>query len=181
MGDPFGHNRHEPKMGGLWSLSFGDGDEIGPHLTLCGLGLPSYKVTSWSIQQFGHNRHGPKIGGCAFFWKGAGFPSNTSNTMWTELRLYLYTTWHLDASSRLSTIDMAEKWGLLCPLLGRGAGSPCNTMWRRPRSTAVPVFYLDLSNRLARIYQRYKQTDRTDRQGRQDRQTYKQTDNGPIA
>ena len=50
---PFGHNRHGPKIGGLcpfWG-------ELSPHLTQCGLGrgLPPYQVASWSIQPFGHN------------------------------------------------------------------------------------------------------------------------------
>jgi len=54
---PFGHNRHGPKIGGVVPV-FGQG-ELGPHLAQCGLdrGPPS-----WSIQPFGHNRHGPKIG-----------------------------------------------------------------------------------------------------------------------
>jgi len=34
-------------------------------------------------------------------------------------------------------IDMAEKWGLLCPSPW-GAGPPSNTMWPGPRPTAVP-------------------------------------------
>jgi len=51
---PFGHNRHQPKMGGC--APFGEG-ELGPHLTQCGRGqgLPPCPVSSWSVQPFGHN------------------------------------------------------------------------------------------------------------------------------
>jgi len=45
---PFGHNRHGPKIGrGCVRLG-----ELGPHLTQCRLGwrLPWYQVASWSIQ-----------------------------------------------------------------------------------------------------------------------------------
>jgi len=51
---PFGHNRHGPKIGGC--APFG-GEELGPHLTQCGRGriLSLSKVSSWSNQQFGHN------------------------------------------------------------------------------------------------------------------------------
>ena len=31
-----------------------------------------------------------------------------------------------------------KKWGLLCPFLWWGAGSPSNTMWPGPRPTCVP-------------------------------------------
>ena len=51
---PFGHNRHGPKLQGC--ATFGGG-ELGPHLTQCGLrwGLPPRQVSFWSIQLFGHN------------------------------------------------------------------------------------------------------------------------------
>ena len=55
---PFGHNRHGPKIGV---------QDLVPHLTQgrLGRGLPPYQVASWSIQSFGHSKYGPKIGGCA--------------------------------------------------------------------------------------------------------------------
>ena len=51
---PFGHNRHGSKIGGL--CPFGKG-QLGPHLTQggWGRGLPPCQVSSWSIQPFGHN------------------------------------------------------------------------------------------------------------------------------
>jgi len=56
----------------------------------------------------------------------AGSPSNT-NVPWAEA--YLHTKWHLDACSRLATIEVGRKLGRgLCPLFGEGrVGSPSNT------------------------------------------------------
>jgi len=53
---------------------------------------------------------------------------------------YLRTKWHLDPSSYLATVDMAEKLGVLCPFpfLG-GAGSPSNTMSPGPRLSSIPI------------------------------------------
>ena len=67
---------------------------------------------------------------------------------------------------RLVTVDMGRKKGdLLCPF--PGAGSPCV----RGRGLYLCAkFHLDPSDRLAKMHQRHRQTDRTDRQ-----------DNGPTA
>ena len=54
---------------------------------------------------------------------GAGSPSNS--VAWVEA--YLRTKWHLDQSSRLTTIDMGRTLGLLRPFWG-GAGSPFNAI-----------------------------------------------------
>jgi len=71
---PFGHNKHGPKIGGLCPL-FGGGEQ-GPHLTQSRLG----QVGSWSMQPFGRNRYGQKTGGlCPFGGGGAGSPFNS---MW---------------------------------------------------------------------------------------------------
>ena len=54
------------------------------------------------------------------FWgRGAGSPSN--NVAWAEA--YLHTKWHLDASSRLATIEMGRK-------LGRGC-APSQTIFQK--------------------------------------------------
>jgi len=68
--EPFGHNRHVPKIG-VGLCPFGEG-ELGPHLRQCGLArcLPPCQVASWSIQPFRHNRHDPKIGRCAPLGEG---------------------------------------------------------------------------------------------------------------
>ena len=70
---------------------------------------------------FDRNRHGPKIGGSATFWEGGWVPIYIK-VAWAEA--YVYTKWHLDASSRLATIKWAENWGL-CPLFfGGGSWVP---------------------------------------------------------
>jgi len=112
----------------------------GSHVTQCrlGQGLSPYQVASWSIQPFGHNRHRPKLGAPSPFWEGAGSPSNT--IAWAAA--YLPTKWHLDASSRLATIEMGQKLGEgFCPLppfWGGGAGFPSSTMWPGPRAISMP-------------------------------------------
>jgi len=58
------------------------------------------------------------------------------NVSWAKA--YLPSKWHLDPSSRLSTIDGPKIGGLLCPFLGRD-GSPSNTTWPGPRPTSVPT------------------------------------------
>ena len=113
---PFGPNRHGPKTGGRAPIRV---RELGPHVTQCGLGqgLPPNQVTSWSMQPFGRNRHGQKIGGLRprFREETAGSPSNKKVP---SAEAYLYTKWHLDASSRLATIEISRKLGRgLRPLL----------------------------------------------------------------
>jgi len=51
-----------------------------------------------------------------------------------------------------------------CAPLGRGAGSLSNTMWPGAKAYLCAKFHLDPSNRLATIYQRYRQTGQTNRQ-----------------
>jgi len=60
--------------------------ELGSHLTQCRLsrGLPSYQVSSSSIEPFGDNRYRPKIGGTVPVWGGG--PGSPSNTVWPGLR-----------------------------------------------------------------------------------------------
>jgi len=80
------------------------------------------------IQPFGHNRHGPKIGEVA-----------QHNSVWTEV--YRRTKWHLDTSSRLTTIDIARKMGRgggYAPFLGSGAGSSSHTKSPGLRPTSTP-------------------------------------------
>ena len=75
----------------------------------------------------GHNRHGSKRGGATVplsrtagtLFRGAGYLSN--NVAWAEA--YLHKKWHLDACSRLSTIEMGRKLGGdSAPFLRRGLG-----------------------------------------------------------
>ena len=45
-----------------------------------------------------------------------------------QAEAYLRTKWHLDPYSRLATIDVGRKLGGFRPFLGRGYGSPSNTI-----------------------------------------------------
>jgi len=129
--------------------------------------LLTYQLAFWFIQPFGHNRHGPKIGGCAPLGGGAGSPSNT---VWPRSRP---TSVPSDILIRPAVWPhtWAEKWAWAAvppPLFGGGAGSPSNTIWR---SGSTPILhakiYLDPSNRLATVHQRYRQTEqRSDSVGR---------------
>ena len=120
---PFGYNRHGPKIRWRWVCPFFWG-YLGPHRTQSrlGRGLPPYQVASQSIQPLGHNGHWPKIGGCAlfFFWEGLG-PHLKHNVAWAEA--YLHIKWHLGASSHLATIEIGRKLvGALSPFLGGELG-----------------------------------------------------------
>jgi len=133
MGDR-GHNRHGPKRGEL--LCHFCGGEWGLHPTQCGLGwgLLLYQVASSSMQPFGHSRHGPKTGGCAPF-RGELGPYLTQRSLGRGLPLY---KWHLDPSSRLTTVDMGRKLGEgLCPFWG-DLGPPSNTKSPEPRPAIIP-------------------------------------------
>jgi len=75
---PFGHNRREPKTGGVPLL---EGAATPCNTTSHWPRFTSVISGIWSIQPFNHNRHEPKIGGgCAlFFCGGARSPSNTKS------------------------------------------------------------------------------------------------------
>ena len=132
----FGHNRHWLEIGGCVPL--GDGAELGPHLTRCGLGrgLPSYQVPSWFIQPFGHSSHGPKSGRlCMALFRGRWVPISTisdgsrptSSPSDILIHPALWPQW-----------TWAENWGIVPPFFwGGGAGSPSNTMWPGP----TPIFH----------------------------------------
>jgi len=77
-----------------------------------------------------------EIRGCA---PSGGRELGPDLTQCGQGKAYHYTKWHLDPSSRLATTDMSRKLGALPPFwAGRGAESPCNTMWHGPRLTSVP-------------------------------------------
>jgi len=94
------------------------------------------------------------------FFLGGGRAGSASNPMSPGPGAYRRTKWHLDPSSRLRTTDMGRKLG----------GAPfLKSCFPVQHNVAViqaylrAKFRLDLSNRLAAIHQRFKQTDRTDR------------------
>jgi len=78
------------------------------------------------------------LGLCPLFGDESWVPIK-HNVAWTEA--HLHAKCHLDPSSRLSTKDMGQNWGL-CPFRGRGAGFPSNTMWLGPTPTCMPSFIL---------------------------------------
>jgi len=148
-------------------------EELGPYLTLCGVGRgqPPCRVSPGSIQPFGHNRQGPKFGVlCPHFW-GAGSPSSTmSPGPGPGPRPTSIPSGILIHPAAWPQHTWAENWGIgAVPLLGRGAGSPSNTMWPGPRPTSMPSFILIHPIVCAQY------TSVTDRQ------TDIHTDNGPIA
>ena len=90
-----------------------------------------------------------KIRGCAPLGEAKPGPHLTHSCL---AEAYLHTKWHLDTSSRLSTIKMSRKRGALPPSGRRGAGSPSSTMWPGPRPTSMPsAIYIDPSSRLPTI------------------------------
>ena len=66
------------------------------------------------MQPFGRSRHGLKIGEglCPLFGE-VGWVPIEHKVPWAEA--YLHTKWHLDASSRLATIEMVRKLGSGAP------------------------------------------------------------------
>jgi len=72
-----------------------------------------------------------------------------------------YTDGQSDPSSRFAATDMGRKLEGLCPFLVRRSWVPSNTMWPGSRP-ALPYtnWHPSPSNRLATIYQRYRQTGR---------------------
>jgi len=83
---PFGHNRHGPKIGGVPSFwgggvpPFGEG-ELGPHLAQCGLGrgLRPYQVACYPFSHLATTDMGRKWGAVPLWGRGTRSPSNT---MW---------------------------------------------------------------------------------------------------
>ena len=80
-------------------------------------------------------------GGLCPFFGGVIWVPIWHTVAWAEADLRI--KWHLEPSSHLATIDMGRKlegevWGGCAPL-GRGAGSPCNTIWPGSR---LPPFQL---------------------------------------
>jgi len=59
------------------------------------------------------------------------------------------STWHLDPSSLLATINVGQSGELLCPFLGRGSWVPIqhNVVWAK--ANLPNKWHLDPSSRLA--------------------------------
>jgi len=84
------------------------------------------------------NKHGPKRGGLLCPFQGGGLdPRLTQCGMGRGPPSY--TKWHLDPSSRLSTIEMGRKLGwALPPFWGGRARSPSNTISLGQRPISLP-------------------------------------------
>jgi len=106
---------------------------------LGGAGSPS--STTWpgprptSMIPSGILIHPAKLGGCAPFLGRKSWVPMQHNVAWAEA--YLRAKCHLDPSNRLVTIDMGRKLAGSAPFLGRGGGSPSNTMSLGPRPTSI--------------------------------------------
>ena len=118
-GRPFGHNRHGPKIGGLFPLGRGGGSPSntmwpGPRPT----SLPWHLDPAiWPQRAWAENWRAVPL------WGGELGPYLTQCGLgWA----YLCTKLHLDPSSRLTTTDMTEFFlvgGGLCPFGGGELGS----------------------------------------------------------
>ena len=69
------------------------------------------------------------------------------NVAWAEA--YLHTKWHVDASSRLATIKMGRKLGVLWPLFGEGSCDPIEHYVDWTKAYLHAKCHLDPYSRLA--------------------------------
>jgi len=120
VGRPFGHNKHEPKIGGC--ALFGRGQLV-PHVTQCGL-AETYFRTKWHLDPSSHlatTDMGRKFRwGCASSGCGA---ESTSNTMLPGPRTTIVPSGILIHPAVWPQQTWAENWGLW-PVLGRGIWVP---------------------------------------------------------
>jgi len=102
---PFGHNRHGPKIGGLCPF-LGRG-AASPSITMSLGSSKAYLPTKWHLDPSSHlatTDMGQKLGAVPLCWGGPGSPSNT---MWPGPRptcVPSFMIFHLDPSNRLATI-----------------------------------------------------------------------------
>jgi len=148
-----------------------------------GAGFPSNTKSTWLrptsipsgifmhaavLQPFDHNRNGPKIGEGAlppFFGRVERGSYLTQSRLARGLPPYQVASWSIQP---FGCNRYGPKIGGAPPPLGRGAGSPSNTMWPGPRPTCLPSFILIRQT----VWPQYtnvkdRQTDRQDRQDRQ--------------
>jgi len=86
-----------------------------------------------------YNKHGPKIwgGSAPFLGRRAGSPSNTKSPG-LRAEAYLHAKYHLDPSSRFTTINMGRKFGGDPPPFWGGERGPHLTQSPGPRPTSTP-------------------------------------------
>jgi len=131
---PFGQNRHGPKIG--WGCAVFAGGAESPSNKVAW--AKAYLHTKWHLNpssRLASMDMGRKLGAVPFRRGRAGSPCNTMS----PLLGHTYVPSFADAYSRLATIDMRRKLGAV-PLWKGGAESPSNTMWPGPRPTCTPSF-----------------------------------------
>ena len=159
MGDR-GHNRHGPKTGGCAPFS----GKLRPHLTQRRLGR-GLLHTKWHLSpssRFATTDIGRKLGGLCPFRGGELSPHITQCRLGRDIQPFGHNRY-------------GPKIGGSDPFLGRGAGSPSNTVWPEPRPICMLSFILIHPT----VWPQY--TNVTDRQtGQTDRQTDRQTDGTTV-
>jgi len=157
---PFGRNRHGPKIGGgsvpFWAEGWVSIEHKVPS-------TEAYLHTKWRLDassRLATIELGRKLreGAPPPFRRGLG-PHLTHKVALAEANLHAKC--HLDPSSCLATINMGRKLGGSARFWGGGLG---------PHLTQSPLgqcylhvkFHIDPSNRLATVHQRYRQTYRQD-------------------
>jgi len=98
---PFGHNRHGPKIWGGSASFLVRG--TGSHLTQCclgGRGLPSYQVALDPSSRLATTDMGRELGLCVIEGEDLG-PHLMQHG---QAEAYLHAKFHLDPSSRLATV-----------------------------------------------------------------------------
>jgi len=108
---PFGHNRHKPKTGGLCPFQ---GGAATPSNTTSNGPRFVYLHTNWHLDpssRLATIHVGQKLGegGVLFFW-GSWVPIE-HKVAWAEA--HFHTKWHLSPSSRLATTDSGRNLGAL--------------------------------------------------------------------
>jgi len=146
---PFGHNRHEKKIGAL--CPFGGGGAESPSNTMWPgpTSIPSLILIHpavWSQETWAKN-WGLL---CPLFWgELAGFRSNTMwpgpkptsvpNGILIHTAVWLQQTWAADYTDTGFSCDRKfRKWRATVPLSTGGAESPSNTKSPGPRPSSVP-------------------------------------------
>ena len=100
----------------------------------------AYLPTKWHLDPFSHfatTGMGRKLGELCPFGVGELGPHLTQCGLGWGLTSYQAASWSIH-----NRHDWIVLVGGSCALLGRGAGSPFNTIWQRLRPTSMPSFFL---------------------------------------
>jgi len=146
------------------------GRELGLHLQ--NVSWPeAYLRTKWHLDPsscLATMDMGWKLGAVPLL-RGIWVPHVTQCHLGRGLPPHQVASWSIQPFGHNRHADMGRKWGWLCPFGGGRAEFPSNTMWPGPRPTCTPSFIL--------IHQPFGHNTPTSQTG----QTFRQTDNSPIA